>query len=1079
MLQLQLLGHFQLLVNGEPVRMQQPRLQSLLAYLLLHRHSSQTRQHLAFLFWPDTSEAQAHANLRKALYDLRRLIPDLDQYLRVECQDPERATIHLDVTAFEERLAQATANGAPSADPAALEQAVALYTGDLLPACYNDWVLHERERLRQLYLHGLEQLVYLLEERRAYDAAVVHAQQLLHADALRESTYRTLMRLHLQNGDRARALRVYHTCTTVLQQELGVEPGPETQAAYRRLLNREAMTTLPSATKGNLTLVGRQREWDALLHGWRSACQGQSHFVLIAGEAGIGKTRLAEELLQWAERQGYAAARTRSYVAEGQLAYAPVAEWLRAEGVRTPLARLERVWLSEVARLLPELLAERPDLAPPQPLTDSWQRQRFREALARAFMVGEQPLLLVIDDLQWCDRETLEWLHYLLRFADAARLLVVGTVRPEELGPEHPLLALLLDLRQAGKLLDLELGPLDATETAALAALVASRALDADQAAALYAETEGHPLFVVEMMRARDANTGGPLPAPSSATSLPPKVQAIISSRLLQLSRATRELAGLAAIVGRAFTAEVLAQAHPEDTRGDADALVQGLDELWQRRIIREQAANAYDFSHDKLREAAYASISPARRRLFHGRVAQALERINAADLDAMSGQIATHYEHAGLPHEAVAYYQRAGEVAQRIYAHADAASNLTRGIALLEHLPATPERLRQELTLQLALGISVTTMKGRSAPEGKTIYVQAHELALQLGDDPKRLAALTGLIDSFLTRGQIVAGYELIKQGLALAERIGDPSGLVEAYGRLGVAEAHRGQWQASRGIFEQILAQTEYRWDSSSYRIWAQHQGLLVRRYLAHVLWHMGHPDQSQARMNEALALAQALDHRFSQALVLCWSAWLYQLRREPALALAQVEKAILLASQQGFRYLLGQCIVVEGWALAQQEQIEAGIARMHEGLAVRLAADGKIHRPGFLAMLAETYGEAAQPEQGLRLLDEALAQVESTGECMSEAELHRLKGVLLQMQRVDEQEVESHFLRALAIARQQEAKSLELRATMSLSRLWQQQGKRQQARDLLAEVYGWFREGFNTPDLQEALALLKDLS
>jgi predicted ATPase len=552
-------------------------------------------------------------------------------------------------------------------------------------------------------------------------------------------------------------------------------------------------------------------------------------------------------------------------------------------------------------------------------------------------------------------------------------------------------------------------------------------------------------------------------------------VQAIIGSRLAQLTPATRELAGLAAIVGRAFTAEVLAQAG----EGDEDSLVRELDELWQRRIIREQGVNAYDFSHDRIRDAAYAGVSPARRRLLHRRVAQAIEHIHGADLDAVSGQIAVHYEHAGLPQQAIVYYQRASEAAQRVYAHVDAAGNLTRAVALLEHLPVTPERLQQELRLQLALGVSWSALLGTSASKVREVYIRAQELAMQVGDGAERIAALAGLCVSEMARGQVQMAYELARECVSVAQRLRDPSGLVEARGRLGVTLHHLGQWRASRDVFEQTLAQQEYRWAPSSSLRWVEHQGITIRYQLAAVLWHLGYPDQSVTGMYENLALAQELAHPFSLATVLCWSAWLHCFRREPALVQAQAERAIALCQQQGFRYLLGQCLVYEGWALAQQGQVEAGIARMHEGLAARQAVDAKLHRPGLLAMLAETYGEAAQPEQGLRLVDEALAQVDSTGECKSEAELHRLKGELLQMVGASEYEVESCFLQALTVARQQEAKSLELRAAMSLGRLWQQQDKRRQAHDLLAEIYGWFTEGFDTSELKEARALLAALS
>jgi DNA-binding SARP family transcriptional activator/tetratricopeptide (TPR) repeat protein len=1084
-LQIQLLGDFRLLYDDQPVMMAQHlRLQSLLAYLIVHGDAPQTRQRLAFLFWPDASEAQARANLRKTVHELRRLLPFLDAFLQIEeqvLQWRHSPASSVDVVRFAASLAQAEQASQPEMTQAALAQAVALYAGDLLPGCYDDWLLREREQLRQQYRQALEQLIDLHEQQREFATALTYAHRLLQADVLHESSYQRLMRLHVLNDDRAAALRIYHTCATALRQELGVEPGPETQQLYQRLLNAPTggeaqLNATARAARGMLPLVGRQPEWQRLQAAWRSAAAGMAHCVLIAGEAGIGKTRLAEELRQWTDRQGYATVQTRSYAAEGRLAYAPLTDWLRAEAIRPRLPELAPLWLVETARLLPELLVERPELPAPAPLSDSWQRQRFREAVARAVLLGRQPLLLVIDDLQWCDGETLEWLRYFLRLAAQERLLVVGTVRPEEVGSDHPLTNLLLDLRQAGQLTEMELGPLTGDETAALATQVAGRALEPDQADSLYAQTEGHPLFVVEMLRASEKReTVSPQASRSASDSLPPKVQAVIQSRLAQLSAPARELAGLAAAVGRAFSIQVLAQAG----EGDEDALVRGLDELWQRRLIREQGEDAYDFSHDKIREAAYAGVSRARRRQFHRRVAQALEQVHAAELDPISGELAAHYEQAGLPEQAVRYYQRAADVAQRIFAHAEATSHLRKGLGLLDHLPVSPDRLQQKLRLRLSLADSLTILKGMSAAEVKAVYEQALDLAMPVGDHSERFAALLGLFRSHLTRGQLQAAHDLAKQCLALAEQVGNASQLAGARMSLGVLLIHLGQWKASRTLLEQALDRSSDRSFYSEAVVPVQHRGVSSHRHLPVALWHLGYPDQALAQMDEVLARAEALADPYTSASIYSWFAWLNHYRREAALVQAQAEIAIAISLQHGFPYHLEQSDILLGWALAQQGQVEAGIARMQSSLAIRVTMDAHLHQPAFLALLAEVYGQAGQPEQGVRVLDEALSIAEVTGDRWSHPELYRLKGELLRRQGVDAQEVESHFCQALAVAQQQEAKSLELRAAMSLARLWQQQNQRQQARALLAEIYGWFTEGFHTPDLIEARALLEELA
>jgi tetratricopeptide (TPR) repeat protein len=304
---------------------------------------------------------------------------------------------------------------------------------------------------------------------------------------------------------------------------------------------------------------------------------------------------------------------------------------------------------------------------------------------------ARQPLLLLLDDLQWCDNETLEWVHYLFRFEPGTRLLLMGTVRTEEILPGHPLAAFLAALQREGLVTEIALGPLTTTETTSLAEHIMGHQLDPAMSNALYHETEGNPLFVVEVARAgtlgqrerAEPDAGSPLPLLiNPASTLPPTVQSVLATRLAQLSPQAHEVANVAAVIGREFTFSVLARASGESE----DTVARGLDELWQRRIVREQgagAAESYDFSHDKLRELAYASLSPAYQHLLHRRIAEAFEGVYAGDLDVVSGQIAAHYERAGLPERAIPYYRRAGETALKVYANADAITAFQRAAAL------------------------------------------------------------------------------------------------------------------------------------------------------------------------------------------------------------------------------------------------------------------------------------------------------------------------------------------------------------------------------------------------------------
>lgn len=640
-LRVHLLGGFSVLAGDKKVAgLNAARLQSLTAYLLLHRLLPQSRQQIAFRFWPDTSDAQAQTNLRQLLHALRQRLPRANDYLRLDERSASwrvESDYTLDVAEFEQALLAAAHCSGP-AKIAALEEAAALYTGDLFPGCYDEWIIPLRERLAQRFVAGLEELILLHEERRSYAPAIAHAQRMLSYDPLHEATYRHLMRLYALTGDRAGALRIYHACVSALERELGVPPSLPTRELYEHLLQSRTQAGPAPSHTAQLPFVGRQDEWSALQKLWQKAGQGSLRVAAIEGEAGLGKTRLAEELLHWAEQQGIRSLHSRVYAAEGGLVYAPLVEWLRSPGLQAEITRLAPVWRTELARLLPELLDADPALPFPEPLTERWQRQRLFDALDRAIVATDRPQILALDDLHWCDEETLAWLLFAIHRHSQAPLLLLATLRSDELTNDSPVADFLLELRRLDLLSELPLSPLDAGETTTLAEAIAEQKLERVQAERLYAATEGNPLFVIETMRSQMADGNSPL-------ALPPKVHGVIRARLAQLSPPSRELAGLVAVIGRTFTAELLTAA------GDSDeaAVVAGLDELWQRRIVRVRGVNGYEFSHDRLCEVAYGEVPPARRRLLHRRVAGVLESVHPDAVGAVCIQLAYHYEQSGL----------------------------------------------------------------------------------------------------------------------------------------------------------------------------------------------------------------------------------------------------------------------------------------------------------------------------------------------------------------------------------------------------------------------------------------------
>ncbi|MDQ3249396.1 MAG: AAA family ATPase, partial [Chloroflexota bacterium] len=821
-LRIGLLGDFQLIYGADPVTsVNTPRLQSLLTYLLLHRQAPQARQHIAFQFWPDSSEKQAHTNLRKLLFQLRAALPDADCFLtqdHLSVQWQPDAPYVLDVAELQAALARcqnADGKPTPNAPQADLTRVANLYQGELLPSCQDEWLLPLRQQLQRQVMQSIEQLISRSEHGREYRAGIRYAQRLLGLDPFDEATYRRLMQLHALNGDRAAALHDYHTCATLLQRELGVEPDEETHALYERILNSDHRPLqLPRLVEA--PMVGRATEWRTLLAAWRRADRSGAQFVSLAGEAGIGKTRLAEELLAWASAQGIRAARTRSYEAEGGLAYAPLIEWLRARPLKTAFKHLDTLWLSEVARLLPELLTDYPKLTPPAPLSELWQRHRFFEGLARALLADKEPLLLLIDDLQWCDPETLAWLRFLLRYAPAARLLVVGAWRSEAVDEAHPLQVLLRDLQGANQLVTIELASLTAAETAELAQRMTEQPLDPTALAALHANTEGHPLFIVETVRASERNQelepGFETAEDAAATptvlvpisprhALPPKVNAVLQARLAQLSAPARELAGLAATIGRRFTFGVLLRAG----QFDEDTLVRTLDELWQRRIVREQGADAYDFSHDKLRAVAYAALSHGRRRLLHRQVAAALETVYGAHLDEVSGQLAAHYEQASVPAQARVYWQRAGVWAATQFANDEAVRYLSQALALT---PPEERTIRFELLCQRE---AVFALQGQSEARLADLTAMQESGQAILAHDATQaslpIQANMRLGEYYQGAGQPEAAVSTLRQAITLAQQHGEPGLEAGAWARLGDTLFHQAKLAQARAALVQAI--------------------------------------------------------------------------------------------------------------------------------------------------------------------------------------------------------------------------------------------------------------------------------
>jgi len=417
-----------------------------------------------------------------------------------------------------------------------------------------------------------------------------------------------------------------------------------------------------------------------------------------------------------------------------------------------------------------------------------------------------------------------------------------------------------------------------------------------------------------------------------------------------------------------------------------------------------------------------------------------------------------------------------------------EAIAHLSKGLELLKTLPDTPERTQQELILQIALGAPLRANKGFGAPEVKNAYARARELCQLTGETSQLFPILRGLWEFYEIRAEYQIAQELGEQLLALAQRQPDPSLLLLAHNVLGNTLLYLGEFSVAREHLERGEALYDVHQHRSHAFLYGYDSGMHCLSYAALALWLLGYPDQALKKSHAALSLARDLSHPFTFVIALHVASRLHHLRREAQVAQERAETGIALCTEQGFAFFLAGGSMYRGWALVEQGQGKEGIAQLHQGLAAWRATGAEMHRPHFLALLAEAYGKVGRAEEGLAALVEALAQVEKTGERWYEAEVYRLKGELLLTQedyrpqaigrRGKTEEAEACFLTAIEIARKQSAKSLELRATVSLARLWQRQGKKKQAHKVLAKIYNWFTEGFDTKDLHEAERLLEEL-
>ncbi|MBW7456393.1 AAA family ATPase, partial [Paenibacillus sepulcri] len=759
-----LLGSLQIELDDEVITpLPGGKARLLLAYLILSFDMPQSRRQIAFDFWPDSTEKQALSNLRKVIHDLRESFPQMDPYLKITpayLQWNNELPCYSDVYEFEQ--------AAKGQSLHMLQEAEELYRGELLPGYYEDWLNAKRELLAQLYADVLEKLIAILETQREYSSALFFANKLLIQNRLREETYRTLMRLYALKNDMAGVAQTYQQLQGVLEAEFGIGPAEATLQLFERLVQNRCGHA--AAVHSETPFIGRTAEWESMLSVWKQAAAGQSSLIVLKGEAGIGKTRLSREFMAWVKGRGIQTVFAGCYLSVRSISYTPVTSWLRS----LPLPQLNPVCLSELARLLPELLEEYPDLAAPNPVQENWQLNKWYEAIER-MLLAEQPLLLILDDIQWSDTGTLQLISFLLRGDSRTKLLVAATMRTDE-DANGAVTHLLSSLRTERKLTEIELAPFSETDTKRLMTATVGDVLADRHSAGLYAETGGNPLFIVETMR--EWQTG----SDKNEFRLSPMVITVIENRLNRLSPIDRQLVSAMAAIGRPASAAFMTIL----TDMEEEAVLERIEQLVLVKVLQETGDGKYDFAHDMIRESAYKLKSESRRRQCHRQIAHSLNVFHHGQTETAAAEIALHFELAGMNREAIVYYEMAALAAEKIYAN-ETRINYYQKLCIL--LP-----FGQILPILMKLGEALIITGNWK--ESERIYKQWFERSGSSATIQERSLCDVALGNCLRMQGKYEEASFHLERALRCFELLDDYSGLSTVYVTLGTLHYYRGKY-------------------------------------------------------------------------------------------------------------------------------------------------------------------------------------------------------------------------------------------------------------------------------------------
>jgi class 3 adenylate cyclase/predicted ATPase len=870
------------------------------------------------------------------------------------------------------------------------------------------------------------------------------------------------------------------------------EPVPVWAALRARSMESrfDALTTSLTA------LVGREEESDLLLRRWSRAKTGEGQVVLLSGEAGIGKSRLMAALLERLAAEPHTRKRYFCSPHRTDSALHPIiGQMERAAGLAyddNPQAQLDKLdallaqtsTSPEDAALLAEMLSLPNDgRYPALALTSEQRRQRTLEALVSQLraLVRQQPVLVILEDAHWVDPTSLEAFGRTIDRIKTLPVLLIVTFRPEFNAPwvgQSHVTSLTLN----------RLGEREAV--AIIAHLAGKRELPPDVIAEIVERTDGIPLFVEEMTKAvLEAEGDGAArravaTVPSSALAVPASLHASLMARLDRLGPA-KEVAQIASAIGREFSHALLASVvrKPEAELGSA------LDRLIQAGLLFRHGVPphaSYLFKHALVQDAAYGTLLREPRRALHACIAETLESQFAETAESRPEILAHHCTEARLIEKAASLWGKAGQQSLMHSALAEAAAQFSRALAQISTLPGTPRRRREQIELQAALITPLIHTKGHAAPETKAVAERARlliEHAEALGEPPEDPLLLFSVLYGFWATNYVAfngdAMRDLAAQFLALAEKQGATAPLMIGHRLVGTSLVLMGDIAQGRWYLDQAVALYDPAEHRSLATRFGQDVGVANLSYRSLALWLLGYPEAALRDSDDALKNARELDQAATLLYALYCAAVPWTLCGNLTAASARAQELVALAEEKGFSFWQADAIINQGIVLAAAGRALNAIEILIAGMTARRRTGATFWMPLYLPYLARAHAELGQFEEAWRCIGEATTAAETTMETWCEAEIHRTAGeVTLLSPEPDTAKAQAHFARALAVARKQQAKSWELRAAMSMARLWRDQGKRQQARDLLAPIYDWFTEGFDTLDLKQAKALLSEL-